>query len=486
MGYWASSGQLKKIGVGGGVPVTLCAATIPSGVSWASDDTILFGQNAGIMRVSANGGAPQLVIRAGDGEQMYGPQLMPDGGSVLLSVTKDRGPARWDVAQIVVQSLSSGKRTVVVAGGSAARYVRTGHIVYALRDGLLGVPFNLNRLAVTGGAVPLVQDVQRSVGVSATGSNFGVSDQGTLVYLRGSASLRSLVWLDRHGAAVGRIESIPPGTYEDPRLAPDGGRVLVTRDGDIWVFDLESGRSSRLTRDGSSQMGVWDPSGSQVAYSSARKGNLEAWVQPADGSGTPRQLTELGGQVHVDSWSRDGRILTVHQHPLEGPANILMRPMNRDDQRPELFFKGDFNAEGAQLSRDGRFVAYLSQETGQREIYIRRYPEANGQVTVSVGGGREPVWAANGELFYRSLTGEHMFAVSVTTSPTLKVGTPVELFRGLYYVAPTGSPRAQYDVSANGQRILMLAPNAPDSSARPHIVVVQNWFTELQQRVPTR
>jgi len=487
VGYWASSGQLKKISVGGGVPVTLCAATIPSGVSWAPDDTILFGQNTGIMRVSANGGVPQLVIRAGDGEQMYGPQLMPDGGSVLLSVTKDRGPARWDVAQIVVQSLSSGKRTVVVEGGSAARYVRTGHIIYALRDGLLGVPFDLNRLAVTGGAVPLVQDVQRSVGVSATGSNFGVSDQGTLVYLRGSASLRSLVWLDRHGAVAGRIESIPPGTYEDPRLSPDGGRVLVTRDGDIWVFDLESGRSSRLTRDGSSHMGVWDPSGLQVAYSSARKGNLEAWVQPADGSGTPRQLTQLGGQVHVDSWSPDGRILTLHQHPLEGPANIFMRPMNRDDQRPELFFKGDFNAEGAHLSRDGRFVTYLSQETGQREIYIRRYPEANDQVTVSVGGGREPVWAANGDVFYRSLTGEHMFAVSVTTSPTLKVGTPVELFRGHYYVAPTGSPRAQYDVSANGQRILMLAATeGTASSARPHIVVVQNWFTELQQRVPTR
>ncbi|HXG87492.1 MAG TPA: protein kinase [Vicinamibacterales bacterium] len=488
VGYWAATGQLKKIGVSGGAPVTLCGATIPFGLSWASNNTILFGQHAGIMRVSANGGAPELIIRAGDGEQMYGPQLLPDGMSVLFSVTRERGPARWDVAQVVAQSSSSGKRTVIIQGGSAARYVPTGHIIYALRDEMLGVRFDVDRLTVIGGAVPLVQGVQRTVGVRAAGLNYAVSDQGTLVYLHGSASLRSLIWVNRNGAAAARLASIPTGPYEDPRLSPDGRRVLVTKDGDIWVYDVGSGRSSLLTRDGSSRMGVWDPSGSQVAYSSARSGNLEAWVQSSDGSGPQRKLTDLEGQVHVDSWSPDGRMLTLHQHPLEGPANIFMRAMRGGDQRPELFFKGDFGAESAQFSPDGHYVAYLSQETGQRELYIRRYPEADGQVTVSAGGGREPVWAPNGDLFYRSLTGDRMFAVSVTTAPTLKVGTPVQLFDGRYYIASTGSPRAQYDVTADGQRFLMLgASSGPDSStARPHIVVVQNWFEELKARVPTK
>jgi eukaryotic-like serine/threonine-protein kinase len=487
VGYWAGTGELKKMAVSGGAPVILCRATIPSGVSWALDNTILFGQNAGVMRVSANGGTPELIIRAGEGEQLYGPQLLPDGGSVLFSVTTDNGPARWDQAQVVVQSLSSGKRTPVVQGGSDARYLSTGHLIYALRDGLTGVAFDEKRLTVTGGAVPLVQGVQRPVGVNAAGSNYAVSDQGTLVYVSTSSAVRSLVWMNRNGTAALPVGSIPPGTYEDPRVSPDGGRILVTRDGDIWIYEVASGRSSRLTRDGSSLMGVWDPTGSQVAYSSARGGNLEAWVAPSDGAGEPRQLTKLGGQVHVDSWSPDGRTLAVHHHPPERPVNIFMLPMDRADPKPELFLERDFNAEGADFSRDGRYVAYLSVETGEREVYIRPYPGPGGQVTVSVGGGREPVWAENGDLFYRSLNGERMFAVSVTTAPTLKVGTPVQVFQGPYYISRTGSPRPQYDVMADGQRFLLLAPSpGRDSSAgRPRMVVVQNWQEELKRRLPT-
>jgi eukaryotic-like serine/threonine-protein kinase len=486
--YFAGTGRLIKMAVGGGAPVIVCAATTPFGARWGPDNTILFGQLAGIMRVSANGGTPELVIRADDGEQLYGPQLLPDKDSVLFSVTKDLGPNRWDEAQIVVQSLASGKRTVVVRGGSDARYLPTGHLVYTLRNGIFGVAFDASRLRVIGGAVPLVQGVQRPVGVNAAAANYAVSDDGTLVYVTAGASVRSLVWMSRSGATGEPITSIPAGTYEEPRLSPDGRRVLVTRDGDIWVYDVTSGRSSRLTRDGSSLMGVWDPTGSQVAYSSARKGNLEAWVESADGSGQPRQLTDRGGQVHVDSWSRDGRLLTVHQHPPEGPTKILMLSMDRPDQKPSIFLQGDFNAESAGFSPDGRYVSYLSTETGPREIYIRPYPGPGGQMTVSVGGGREPVWANNGDLFYRSSTGDRMFAVTVTTQPTLKVGTPVQLFQGSFYVSPTGSPRAQYDVTADGQRFLLLAatPGTDQSVARPRIVIVQNWFEELKARMPTK
>ena len=215
------SGSLKKIAVSGGTPVVVCPATFPFGASWAVENTILFGQLAGIMRVSANGGTPNLIIRAGEREQMYGPQLLPDGDSVLFSVTKDSGPNRWgEQAQIVVQSLSSGKRTVVVEGGSDARYLPSGHIVYALRDGISGVAFDPHQLRVTNGAVPLVQGVQRSIGVNAAASNYSVSEEGTLSYVAGTVSLRSLVWINRDGTSGGPIASIPPGTYEEPRLSP--------------------------------------------------------------------------------------------------------------------------------------------------------------------------------------------------------------------------------------------------------------------------
>ena len=314
VGYFVQTGQandrqLKKIAVSGGAAVNLCAASIPFGASWTSDNAILFGQRAGIMRVSANGGTPELLIQAGENEQVYGPQLLPGGRSVLFSVTREMGPDRWDHAQVVVHSLSSRKRSVVMQPGSDARYLPTGHVIYALRDGIFGVAFDADRLKVIGGALPLVQEVQRPVGVNAAASNYAVSAQGTLVYLTHSRSLRSLVWINRTGAVAGLISSIPPGTYAEPRVSRDGDRILVTQEGDIWIYDVATGRSSRLTRDGSSLMGVWDPTGSQIAYSSARKGNLEAWVEPSDGSGPPRQLTTLGGQVHVDSWSPDGRQL---------------------------------------------------------------------------------------------------------------------------------------------------------------------------------
>jgi hypothetical protein len=165
-----------------------------------------------------------------------------------------------------------------------------------------------------------------------------------------------------------------------------------------------------------------------------------------------------------------------------------MLAMDAADPKPKVFFKGDFNAEGAHFSRDERYVAYLAEETSQREVYIRPYRKPGGEVTVSVGGGREPVWAANGDVFYRNQTGERMFAVSVTTEPTLEVGKPLELFQGPYYVSPTGSPRPQYDVTADGQRFLMLepAPGTSGSVPRPRMVVVQNWTEELKRLVPTK
>jgi eukaryotic-like serine/threonine-protein kinase len=480
--------QLRKVEITGGAPVILCAATLPFGISWASDNTILFGQATGVMRVSADGGTPTLIVPARDGEQIYGPQLLPGGRAVLFSATTKQGPNRWDEAQVVTEDLSTHKRTVVVDGGSDPRYLKTGHVVYALGDGLYGIRFDADRLQPTSGRVPLLQGVQRPVGVVAAASHYDVSNDGTLVYIAHSVSSRSLVWVNRDGTDVRTVGTISPGSYQDPRLSPDGRRVLVTQLNDIWVYDIASGRSDRITNDGTSLMGVWNPDGSQIAYSSARKGNLEAWVSSSDGSGVPRQLTTLGGQVHVDSWSADGRTLSLHRHPPQGPNDIYMLAMDRPDASPEVFYAGEASKESAEFSRDRQYVSYLSSETGQREIYIRPYQKPGLRTTVSVGGGREPVWARNGELFYRSPNGEKMFSVSVRTAPKLDVGTPVQLFQGHYYISPTGSPRPQYDVSADGRRFLMLAPTTPAASTadRPRVVVVQHWFDEVMSKIPAK
>jgi eukaryotic-like serine/threonine-protein kinase len=179
--------QLKRIAISGGAPVVICAATNPFGVSWEADNSILFGQADGIMRVSANGGTPELAIRAEKGEQVHGPQMLPDGESVLFSVTRATSQARWGQADIVVQSLRTGQRTMMLKGGSDARYVPTGHLIYALEDGLFAVAFDANRREVQGGPVSIVEGVRRSAAaaVNTGAANYGISSQGTLVYATG-------------------------------------------------------------------------------------------------------------------------------------------------------------------------------------------------------------------------------------------------------------------------------------------------------------
>ena len=312
IGYFAED-ALKKIGIAGGTPVTIAASQSPDvssgqasfGASWSADNTILFGQRSGIMRVSANGGTPELIVPSGQGEQLWRPQLLPGGDGVLFSVVMP-GTGAVNDGDVVVQSLSSGKRTVIVRGGSDAQYVSDGYVVYGVRKELMAIPFDPRRMTTTGSAAPVAQNVQRPIGINAGGLHYAVTDR-TLVYLADNTASRELRWVNRDGTTGGAIDTVPAGALQDPRLSPDGSRVLITRDGDIWIYDLASGRGSKVTKDGRSQMGVWDPTGTRVAYSSTKGSVMEAWVAAADGSGAPRQLTHDGGLVHVDSWSPDGQ-----------------------------------------------------------------------------------------------------------------------------------------------------------------------------------
>ena len=479
-------GQLKRLALSGGAPVVLGDGTRPMGVSWEADGTILFGDAAGIMRVSANGGTPELVIPAAEGEILDGPQLLPDGDSVLFTVGNRTGGVgtQWTDAQIVAESLTSGVRTVLLPG-TDARYVSTGHLVYALDDGLFGVAFDADSLTVVGGSVSLVQGVVRA-GFAAS-ANYAVSDNGTLFYLAGTAtSGSSLAWVDWAGM-VDVLDTIPPKAYLGPRLSPNGERVLVVADGDAWIYDLASGRESPVTTDGSViRYADWTPSGTEVAYSSSRgsRGGT-VWIQPADGSGTPRLLAALDGGVHLESWTPDGRTFAAHQHVASG-SNLLMIPSDGADAEPETWLEREFSDYGAVFSPDGRYVAHVSDQTGEREIYIRPFPGPGGQETVSVGGGDEPAWASNGELFYRRRSDYAMMVVEVSTEPTLNVGQPRELFRGGVY--PGGPPRAKYAVTADGQRFLMsadlVASPGREAGTGPKVVVVQNWVEELKARVP--
>ena len=487
--------ELKRVSDSGGAPVVICALKLGGsgmfGASWGPDNMILFGQPEGIMRVSADGGMPELVIKAGEGEQVHGSQVLPDGDSVLFSVTTGKGPTRWDQAQVVAQSLRTGERTVVLRGGSDARYVPTGHLVYALGETLLAVAFDADRLEAIGGPVSVVEGIMRAdlPATSSATANYGVSDDGALIYATGAVAITvgTLAWVDRIGKAELLNDRQAP--YRAPRVSPDGARVAVAMqspDGneDIWVVDMERGTHTRLTSDPAvDTLPLWTPDGTRIAFSSGRAGGASAlyWMS-ADGSGAAEALTKAASSHGATSWLPDGTTLAVYDVGVGNYDLFTVKP----GESPVRFSETSFQETGPAFSPDGRWLAYSSNETGQREVYVTPYPGPGSRITISTGGGRSPRWSSNGrELFYRN--GRQMMAVSVEPGPTFRAGIPRLLFEG-DYVQELGNIGAHnYDVSRDGQRFLMVVPAPAETlgeTARPRIVVVQNWLEELRRRVP--
>ena len=495
-----TTSELKRIATSGGTPVVICAATLPFGVSWGTDNTILFGQTDGIRRVSANGGTPELVIPATEGEQVHGPQLLPDGESVLFSVTTSTGPTRWDVAQIVVQSLRTGERTVVLQGGSDARYVPTGHLVYASRDALYAIAFDVDSLTVRGGSVPVVEGVRRAASPeSNTGTaNFGVSVQGSLVYVPGTAAASS----DRTLALVGRDGVVAPlpvprAEYLSPRLSPDGETLVVQTveaEGNVlWTYDLASdSQIQQLTFEGDNRRPVWTPDGQRITFASDRDGPMSLYWVPADGSGAPERLTtaEPGTSHWPQSWTPDGQTLLFNvQRDLITDWDIwTLSVTGRETQ--SLYDTPRTTYMGAEISPDGRWLAFgAGASSAAVDIYVEPFPLTGSRRRISQDGGYWPLWSRAGDrLFYRlrsTSPGLTLKSVDIVTQPAFAFSNeqtpPIDGFTVVGY-------SREYDSTLDGERLLMVFPadgTAGGDAARPQIVVVQNWFTELERLVPT-
>ena len=481
LAYYTSR-QLKKISTSGGAPVTLCDASNPFGMSWGADDMILFGQPEGIMSVSANGGTPELIIEAEEGESFDGPQLLPGGNSILFSVSSD---FNWDAAQIVVQSLDTIERTVVWSGGSDARYVQTGHLVYALDDDLFAIPFDLDTLEVRGGPAPLVEGLTR-VSVVAS-ANYGVAESGSLMYLSAvSIGNRSLVWVDRDG----REEPLPfdSARYGWPRVSPDGTHVAVTIIGqegqDVWIGELARGTLSRLTAmPGVDNVPLWTPDNERVVFATQREqpGRFSFFWGRADGTGPVEKLltSEAAGHFKPYGWSPDAMNMVFDYGPPPTLDIGLLEMEGEESWRPLL--QTEANEAAPALSPDGTWIAYVSDQTGQPEIYVQRFPDLGDRRLISYGGGTAPLWSPDGrELFYRN--GDQMMAVRIDREPTFTPGRPIVVFEGQYQ-AMFGAISRDYDLSPDGQRFLMIKAG-DENAATPQIHIILNWFEELKERVP--
>jgi serine/threonine-protein kinase len=506
IGYF--DGRLKRIPLAGGAAVVICAATATVfGASWTTDNHILFVLPEGIMRVSADGGTPELVIRAAEGEQLYGPQMLPDGELVLFSVARSSGAARWDQAEIVVQSVSGGVRTVLLQGGSDARYVPTGHLVYARGDSLLAVAFDIGRRQIGGEPVPVVRGLARAAnpGVNTAAANYGISDDGTLVYLQADSpgdfqSDRSrelirpgtLVWLDR----TGREEALgaPPRAYVYPRLSPDGTRVaLDSRDEglDIWIWEIARRALTQLTfHPALDTAPVWTPDGRRVVFSSSRAGGpLNLYWQPSDGTGTLDRLTDSPSAQRAFDFTPDGqRLLLADGVSTAEPQDLGLMSLAGD--RPVNWLtRTTFSEVSAAISPDGRWIAYESDEEGQRRVWVRPFPDVDrDRWLVSPGGGSQPLWARNGrELFFLApdgtLMGIPVDAVPVGAPFTLR--TPLAVTISGPYRTRTGNQAGRtYDIAPDGKRFLRIKVEADAGSGPTRFVIVQNWVEELKRLVP--
>ena len=496
-----SDNQLKKIATSGGAPVSLCNATMVRGAGWGVDDTIVFIEEEGIMRVPANGGTPELLVKPEEGEQVASPHVLPDGTSVLFTATasaNSRGVQGCDQAQIVVQSLESGDRKVVLTGGTDARYVPTGHLVYARENVLYAVPFDITRLEVTAGPVPMVEGVRRRrvFGLRAANVPYSFSETGTLVYVKDLATEHKLAWVDRSGHK--ELLSAPPGLYRNPMISPDGRRVAVTVDSsentDIWIWEVAGEKLTRLTFDAAiDEAPAWTPDGSRVVFRSGRDGGGLFW-RAADGSGEVERLLPSDIDSIPLSWSPDGRQLILSVRRDGGPVgqDIALVELEGDLTLTPLL-------QGAwvpQVSPDGRWLAYTSYESGRGyAVNVRPFPNVEGgpwQISEeSTFWASAPRWSSDGrELFYLRRTPffsnldteelTEMTRVDVITEPSFSAGNREVLFRGRYRWTGT---RHQYDLAPNGERFLMIDEDADDNQS-PSIVVVQNWFEELKARAP--
>jgi Tol biopolymer transport system component len=481
--YFAPPDQIKRIAINGGAPVRIASgvANPSGGLSWAADGTLLIGAEGGILRVPANGGTAEVAVEAPE-ERRYTPRLLPDGDSLLYGApTADGG------MQVLVQSLSTGEQTVVLENGYAARYLPTGHLVYSLGTDLFAIAFDLNGLRVFGNAVPVVQGVLGGGSLFAGISNYDISDDGTLVYVTDDSLVdqRTLVWVDR----TGRETSLgaPSRSYVYPRMSPDGTKVaLDVRDeqNDIWIWDLARPGLARLTfGDSLENCPVWSPDSRRVAFSSRAGPGAPAtlfWRQ-ADGTGSAEPLAPSNATIFcATSFLPDGSGLLAFTGLGGAAGNDDIGLVRIGENRLTPLLQTAFDEGNPSVSPDGQWIAYSSNESGRNEIYVRPIPDVDaGRWQVSTGGGEQPLWAHNGrELFYRS--GAALMHAAIDTDRGFAVSNPEVLFEDDY--SPGLGGRA-YDVSPDDERFLMIKESTAPSE---RIVVVQNWFDELERLAPTR
>jgi serine/threonine-protein kinase len=472
---------LRKVRVSGGPGVILARTHgfVTGGLDWGAG-AIYFSAGAlsgsGISRVAETGGTPEAVTtpdaRRGEIAHVF-PQVLPGGRNLLFTV---KGGEGGEADQVVVQSLVTGARRVILHGASGARYLTSGHLLYAQGPDLLAAPFHLERLAIAGTPGVVVRGF--STGSLDESPRFAAAEDGTLVYVPPRRSdERRLVWVDRSGTESPL--GAPPNSYSFPALSPNGARIAVkvtetgvaARTGDVWIYEPDADLLRQLTFSGAVLNAIWTPDGAAVTYSMPGARTFAMVRHSTTGDQRTETLFSRGLGLWPGSWTPDGRTLCYMEATAAGTGGDLSIFETGPAARHRPLLTTTSTEWGGQISPDGQWMAYISNQSGRWEVYVRSFTGAGAAVQVSRDGGTEVVWAPTGrELFYRQ--SDAVLVVPVRSTPALAVGKPRRLFSGPYTSVLPGV--ANYDVAPDASRLLMIRAGPAETTPRA-LRVVLNW-----------
>ena len=473
LGFFAGRALRRASATGGPAETVAELPGFPRGGAWDVDSIVVGGGSSGLWRVPLTGGQPTVIAPAGEGRELSSPQVLPGGRAILLTESRfSAGASSVEAPELQILHVASGRRRTLL-DGSAGRVVPSGHVVFVRSGTLWGVAFDADRLDVRGSPVPLLPAGRNGVG------RFAVADEGSLAYVPNASSIpRRLIWVDR----AGREEAIaaPPRGYTYPRLSPDGKRVAIdVRDEaiDIWLWAFDTETLTRLTFEPTQdEYPVWTPDGLQVLFASFRNNAWGVFAQSADGRGAAHAVGTGPDEIDPLSVSPDGRTLVART-----AGDLVGLPLGMSGQ-PAPLWATTVEEPNADISPDGRWIVYQSNESGRHEIYVRPFPAvASGLWQISNDGGRHPLWARNGnEIFFVAPSG--LMSVPVRREASFAFGAARTVLKDAadrYWLTAVGR---SYDASPDGQRFLMLKQD----TAVVSIQVVRSWGTELNRLVPTR
>jgi serine/threonine protein kinase/Tol biopolymer transport system component len=481
IGFFAD-GKLKKVEASGGQPQVLCDAPNGRGGAWNRDGVILFTPDGlGALFRTSSSGSPPVEITKLDTSRLETshrwPVFLPDGKHFLYLAANFSG--QLENNGIFLGSLDSQERRFVVSTSANAAYAEPGYLLY-LRDDktLVAQAFDHRRYVLTGEAHNLSDGVLYFPTVDR--AVFSASSGDVLVTQTGKGAFVSqLTWFDRTGKAISTLG--PPEAYGNVRISPDGHFVATSqisadgRSSDIWILESARAATTRLTfGPAAHQTPVWSPDGKQVLFVMNRKLGQQLYLKNVDGSGSEEEVVELsqGRQGNPWDWSRDGKYILCRR------ANEVWY-LTWPDRVAKPLLQARWTVLNAQLSPDGRWVAYASNETGSMEIYVSPFPSVNGKWQVSNGGGQEARWRQDGkELFYVSAEGK-MMSVGVVTGASFKGSPPVALFQTHRRQPISAQDAFSYDVSSDGQKFLIITRMDEASAAPPSVLL--NWASEMEK-----